>query len=186
MRERIYSSHEVGTLLQANPSTVIRWIDQGQLKAYRTPGGHRRVRKRDLLAFLKSYDMPIPAELTAVEAPRFLLVDDDPKFLKALRRGLAKHFSGSEIDTSTNGIEALLKIGTLRPDVVVLDIYMPEVDGIEVCRKIKENEETADVEVVGMTGRPSAEVERKIREAGAKALLTKPFTASQLANALGR
>jgi excisionase family DNA binding protein len=186
MRERIYTSHEVSSLLQMNPTTVIRWIDQGQIKAYRTPGGHRRVCERDLLAFLKSYNMPIPAELTPVEAPRFLLVDDDPKFLRALRRGLAKHFAGSEIDTSTNGIEALLKIGTLRPNVVVLDIYMPEVDGIEVCRKIKENKQTSHVEVVGMTGRPSADVERKIREAGAKALLTKPFTASQLASALGR
>src|SRR5438105_3853652 len=143
MAEKIYSSHEVGSLLQANPSTVIRWIDSGQLRAYRTPGGHRRVRERDLVAFLRQFDMPIPAELGATFQPRFLVVDDDPKFLKAIKRGVGKLFPGSEIDTSSNGIEALLKIGTSKPDVMVLDIYMPDLDGVEVCKKIKANPETA-------------------------------------------
>jgi excisionase family DNA binding protein len=186
MAEKIFSSHEVSSLLQANPSTVIRWIDNGQLRAYRTPGGHRRIRERDLVVFLRTFNMPIPSELEALEARRFLLVDDDAKYLKALRRGLARHFAGAEIEISTSGIEALLKIGSWRPDVVLLDVYMPELDGIEVCRKIKENPETADVEIVAMTGRPSAELERKIREAGARALLGKPFTASEVAQVLGR
>lgn len=186
MGEHIFSSHEVGALLQANPSTVIRWIDSGQLKAYRTPGGHRRVRQRDLLSFLRTYGMPIPSELLGKEAPRILLIDDDAKFLRALKRGLSKIFPEGEIETCTSGVEALIKMGTTKPDIVVLDVFMPEVDGVEVCRKIKANPATARIDVIAITGRPAPDVERKVRRAGARALLEKPFTAAQLAEVIRR
>jgi len=186
MPEKIFSSHEVGALLQANPSTVIRWIDGGQLNAYRTPGGHRRVRERDLVAFLRTYGMPIPSELGAGGTKRVLLVDEDAKLLKALKRGLTKSLPGAEIETCGNGIEALLRIGAWQPDVVVLDVALPGVDGLEVCRKIKANPETARIAVVALSGHGGGEMEKKARDAGVAALLAKPVTASQLGQVLNR
>jgi excisionase family DNA binding protein len=186
MNEKIFSSHAVGTLLQANPSTVIRWIDSGQLKAYRTPGGHRRVRERDLLSFLHNFKMPVPRGLGNAEASRFLVVDSDNKLLRALKRGLGKHFVGSEVDTCQNGIEALLRIGTWKPDVVVLDLSMQDLNGLEVCRRIKANIETADTVVLAMASRIGVDLEKKALDAGAKALLAKPVTPTQVAQHLHR
>lgn len=62
--EKLYTSHEVGALLQMDPSSIVKWVNDGMLPAYRTPGGHRRVRASDLLTFLKQHGMWIPAELT--------------------------------------------------------------------------------------------------------------------------
>jgi excisionase family DNA binding protein len=186
MNEKIFSSHAVGELLQANPSTVIRWIDSGQLKAYRTPGGHRRVRERDLLSFLHTFKIPIPKALGSAEAGRFLVVDGDTKLLRSLKRGIAKHFTGAEVETCQNGIEALLRIGTWKPDVVVLDFTMHDFNAIEVCRRIKSNPETSDIVVLAMTAKPGTEIERKAAEAGAKGLLPKPVSAAQVAQVLLR
>jgi excisionase family DNA binding protein len=186
MSERVFSSHEVGALLQANPSTVIRWIDSGQLKAYRTPGGHRRVRERDLVAFLRAFGMPIPSELGGGENRRILLVDADARLLRALRRGLAKVLPGCEVETCENWIEALLRIGASPPDVVVIDLALPGLDGLEVCRTIKAHPQTAGVAVVALSSQGDRDMEEKARDAGAVTLLAKPVTASQLGQVLNR
>lgn len=63
--EPLFTTHEAAGFIQCDPSTVSKWIDRGLLLAYRTPGGHRRIRKSDLRAFMNTYQMPIPKELAA-------------------------------------------------------------------------------------------------------------------------
>ena len=60
---RIFTSHEVASLVQVSPSSVLKWIEQGKLRAFRTPGGHRRVAREELLDFLRAHQLPVPAEL---------------------------------------------------------------------------------------------------------------------------
>jgi excisionase family DNA binding protein len=121
---RIYSSRQVGKLVGADPSSVNRWIDSGRLKAYRTPGGHRRVLYDDLLKFLGDCGIPIPEELKATSIT-LLIVDDDEKYLRSLRKALMRMDRSLDIQTCNSGIEALILLGARRPDVIVLDIYMP-------------------------------------------------------------
>jgi len=71
----IYTTHEVSRLLQVNPRSVINWIEQSLLPSYRTPGGHRRIRRDDLLAFLKKHQIPTPASL--VDGTFSVLIVDD-------------------------------------------------------------------------------------------------------------
>jgi len=174
---RIYSSRQVGRLVGADPSSVNRWIDSGKLKAYRTPGGHRRVLYDDLIDFLEQCGMPLPEELQP-ETRSLLLVDDDALVLRSLKRGLQRADRSLDVQTCNSGVEALLTIGSQRPDVVVLDVYMPGIDGIEVCQKIKSNPETEGVIVIGLTGRPSPSVEKKMMKAGATAFYVKPVKAA--------
>jgi excisionase family DNA binding protein len=177
--QRIYSSRDVGKMVGADPSSVNRWIDSGRLKAYRTPGGHRRVLHDDLLQFLGQWGIPVPDELRPAGLT-MLIVDDDEQYLRALRKALMRSDKTLEIQTCTSGIEALILIGARRPDVVLLDVYMPGIDGVEVCTRLKNSDETQGVMVIANTGRPSSQLEKRVLEAGAAAFLTKPFKPSAL------
>src|SRR5213075_1666820 len=73
----IYTTHDLSRLLHVNPRSVINWIEQDLLQSFRTPGGHRRVRHDDLLAFLRKHQIPTPAPLLDGKFD-VLIVDDDP------------------------------------------------------------------------------------------------------------
>src|SRR5215510_12884161 len=80
----IYTTHEVSRLLHVNPRSVINWIDQNLLISYRTPGGHRRIRREDLMAFLRKHQIPTPATLLE-EKFSLLIVEDEEGVLEILR-----------------------------------------------------------------------------------------------------
>src|SRR5215467_2919491 len=131
----IFTTHEVSRLLQVNPRSVINWIELDLLASYRTPGGHRRIRREDLLAFLRKHQIPTPASLVEGEF-RVLIVEDDPEITKLLRTFFERQ-GNYTVFTASDGIMALIEVGRTKPDLLILDIMIPSVDGIEVCRRIK-------------------------------------------------
>lgn len=182
---RIFSSRDIAKLVGADPSSINRWIDSGKLKAYRTPGGHRRVLLEELMVFLKTCGIPVPSELNPNKPLSVVLVDDDEMFLKTFKRALHRLDPKMEIRTCSSGIDALIQIGTEAPDAIVLDVLMPDLDGIEVCRKIRENPATSDTIIVAVTGRPDAATEERAKKAGASGYLQKPFKPKELLEAIG-
>lgn len=176
--DRLLTTHDVGRMLQMDPSSIVKWVNDGLLPAYKTPGGHRRIRTTDLLAFLREHKMYVPPEL-ATGVRRVLIVDDDAKVLKALERGL-KGTEGLEVETCGSGIEALVRIGARRPHVLVLDINMPELDGFQVLERLKANPATASIEVVVVTGDATAAIDKKAKGLGAKEVMEKPLSATAL------
>jgi excisionase family DNA binding protein len=184
----LLTSHEVGQLLQVVPSSVVKWVNDGLLPAFRTPGGHRRIRSADLVAFLRSHKMYIPPPLAKSQADnapvRALLVDDDRHVLTALQRGMKSYRDRVSLTVLSSGIEALVMVGAEKPDALIIDMHMPEMDGLEVCTRLRRHKHTQVMDVVMMTGRYSQELERKCLEAGARALLVKPLTASKLVEVL--
>src|SRR6202795_4235999 len=131
----IYTTHEVSGLLQVNPRSVINWIQQNLLPSYRTPGGHRRIQREDLLAFLRKHQIPTPESLVGGKF-KILIVDDEEGIIDILKTVLQRQ-DGYEINSATDGITALIEVGRAQPDLLILDIMIPGVDGIEVCRRIK-------------------------------------------------
>src|SRR4030095_8004328 len=111
----IYTTHEVSRLLHVNPRSVINWIEQSLLPSYRTPGGHRRIRHDDLLAFLRKHQIPTPASLVAGNFS-VLIVDDDKEIIDLVRTFLLRQ-GGCEIFIASDGITALLEVGRLKPDL---------------------------------------------------------------------
>jgi excisionase family DNA binding protein len=178
--DNLLTSSEVGHLLQVNPSSVKKWVDDGLLLAFRTPGGHRRIRALDLVEFLFRHKMPIPAELADAGRKRVLLVDDNGVQLSALSRSLKRHADRLEVVTANNGIDALVLVGSFQPHFIVLDIFMPEIDGVEVCRRLKKRHQTRDVQVVVVSGGLTTALERKALEAGAVLCLPKPVDVQAL------
>lgn len=173
--DQLLTSSEVGELLQVNPSSVKKWVDDGLLAAFRTPGGHRRIRAADLVSFLHQHKMPIPAELQDAARKRLLIVDDEADQLKALSRSFKRFASRVEVTTTSNGIDALVLVGSFQPHAVLLDVYMPGIDGLEVCRRLKENPATTDVQVYVVSGSFTSALEQKALDAGAAKCLPKPI-----------
>jgi len=170
-------------MLGVSPSTVLSWIDRGLLSAHRTPGGHRRVERAELVRFLRDNAIPIPRELLSVSS--ILIVDDDAAFLRATERDLRRRAPHLEIRCTSSPLDALLQISTQRPHAVLLDAHMPGMHGVEVCRRLREAPATADLLIVAVTGDTSPELAAAFRAAGAAAVFTKPLDARALLQKLG-
>lgn len=182
-KRKILSTYQVADLLGVSVQSVARWIDAGDLSASRTPGGHRRVEPEALVAFLERQKMPIPQELSPARST-IVVVEDDRDMATWLAEGLREAFPACRIIVASDGFAAGLTIAEEHPDVVVLDLFMPGLDGFEVCRRLKSDPHTAGVRVVAITAHPSPEAEQGIREAGAEEFLAKPFEMGRLATIL--
>jgi len=173
------STFSVARLLEVAVGSVSNWIDAGQLKAGRTPGGHRRVAKEDLIAFLRRQQLPIPPEL--MESPRrVLVVDDEPAVTKWIAEEIKARHPEFEVLEANDGYSAGEIVASCRPDVVVLDLRMPGLDGFEVCRRIKSRKDTEDTAVIAITAHHSNNTRRRILESGARTYLTKPLDIDML------
>ncbi len=187
LEKTFIGTKDAAKLLNVVPTTVQRWIDSGILASYRTPGGHRRVRRKDMLNFIRKHEMPLPPELGESAGSRVLVVDDSSSTLKMLKRKILEKFPTVTVETATNGVDALLKIGHAKPDVMILDIILPEMDGVEVIRRIKKTRSFDDIKILAITAYDRKEGDRALK-AGATAFFAKDDLARMfdaLADVLG-
>ena len=105
--------------------------------------------------------------------PRILVVDDEPELLRALCVRLTAE--GFACDTAANGREALDRLKTDLPDLIILDLLMPEVSGYEVCRRLQGDPRTAQIPVIVLTAVPERAVAPTTEWLGAASMLHKPF-----------
>jgi excisionase family DNA binding protein len=183
--DQLLTSTQVGNLLQVNPSSVKKWVNDGHIVAFRTPGGHRRIRAADLVVFLDHHKIPVPRLLSNAARRRVIAVDDDTIQLKALGRAFKRYADKVELTMVENGIDALVEIGASRPHALLIDVYMPGIDGIEVCRRLKSNPATKDIAVIITSGRMTGELEQSARAAGARRVLRKPVDVATVLEELG-
>jgi len=170
---------KVATMLGVSGQTIANWIDQGILRAERTPGGHRRVTRQDLMAFLAAKNLAIPPEL-ADQQHTLLVVEDDPQVGPWLVAQLIRSRPDLRVLLAQDGFTAGELVARQRPATIILDIYLPGLDGYEVCRRIKASPETAGSVVIAMTGSHSPDVQAEIIAAGAIACLAKPVDVDAL------
>lgn len=182
MSKKIFTTFDVARICGVSPSSVIHWINRGQLSAYRTPGRHRRVQTSELLGFLKKFGMPVPRELTGAPAERkkVLIVDDDPQVANMLRKAFSKRDELFEPRAINDGIEALVLIGKWVPDLVVLDAVMPVVDGLKVCASLKSDPHTRHIRIIAITGKKIPDSSRQFLQKNTDAFFTKPFNVIEL------
>jgi len=124
-------------------TTLTKWIDQGLLKAFVTPGGHRKIVKEDLLDFMERHGID-PQEQKG-QKKRILVVDDNPDDIRLLEAAFLPASDRYEVHSANSGFQAIYKIGDLKPDMVILDMVMPDMDGFEVCERIKNDQDTRDI-----------------------------------------
>lgn len=178
--KNLLTTYDIAQILSANRTTVIDWIEQGKLNAYRTPGGHRRVEKNDLICFLRTYKMPIPLSLQG-DQKSILIVDDEKPVRVMIRRFLEKTFSGIRLEEAVDGYEAGKMVQKIKPDLVILDLHLPGINGFQVCKDIRRDPELSGTRVLAISGYyKTAEEIKKIVENGADAFLVKPFSLNTL------
>lgn len=176
--KKFFTTSETAQICGVAHTTVIRWIGEGKIKAHETPGGHRRIEKEDLLGFLKRFSMPVPASLGA--SFKVLAVDDETVMLSMLRKMFAAYPGEMELHLATHGMAALMLIGKVHFDVIILDVLMPDMDGVEVCKALKRNPDTAGVKIIAITGKQLTEEQEEYLNRNTECLLRKPFSPSLL------
>jgi len=173
-----FTTFEISQICGVNPTTVQNWVKGKKLRAFKTPGGHRRIRREDLIAFLKKFDMPIPAELDQ-GPPLIMIVDDESDILDMLEELMNSGDNEVNITKAASGVEALLMIGERKPDLLILDIMMPGMNGYEVCQRLKSGSGTQNIKIVAVSGDHSATVRERILDAGADLFFAKPLKMSE-------
>jgi excisionase family DNA binding protein len=186
MKEKtVFTTFETAKLCQVSPLSIINWVNAGRLPAFRTPGGHRRIRREDLIRFMRESGIPLPEELREGSGrPRVLVVDDDEAIRDSVAEFLTSRPRPYEVMTARDGFEAGRLMATFRPNVVLLDLRMPGMDGFQVCRTIKADPETSTTSVIAMTGYHNPETEAKILECGALRCFAKPVVSAELAGVI--
>jgi len=149
-------------------STIRKWSDLGRVPAFYTPGGHRRYRRTDLDAFLERSGPGKPAR-----GPLVLVVDDDPQVRDVVRINL--EMEGYAVVEAGNAEEGLKAVEDDAPDLVLLDVMMPQVDGWEMLRRVQERHGVGSIPVVMFSGQLESEAQREAEERGAQGFVGKPF-----------
>jgi excisionase family DNA binding protein len=180
---RFLTTGQIASLCQVTIPTVKRWIREGHLAAFQTAGGHFRVTEDVFERFRSLLNMPSMA--AEEESPRLLIVDDDPKLLNTLAEILRLDHR-YKVETAQDGYEGLIKVGTFRPHVLILDIFMPGLDGLHVCRKVKEDPATRPTKILVITGHVEGGAREHSLVAGADAFLEKPLQWSTLKTEVDR
>ena len=176
-------AHEILTVSEAakrcgvNRNTIWRWIKAGEIRSAVTAGGHHRIHREDLEHFLEKNRMK-PQLRKKPESVKILLVDDDPQILKLLSQVFVKE--GYAVDCASDGFEAGVKMTKSRPDLIVLDIFMPNMDGCEVCKSIRNDPDLADIKIIAVSGNDPKESEKLMMGCGADRFIEKPIDQERL------
>lgn len=183
---KYFTTFEASRLLGVSLPTIVNWVKANRLKAHKTPGGHRRISRDDLLKFLQKYKMPVPKELGDEEtaATRVLVVDDEPDE-RELLRSVLEH-AGFEVQLAPSGFDAGLLVGTFRPNLVILDLVMPGMDGFAALSSLRARDETADTPVIACSGLADEDTARRVEAAGFDAHVVKPYRHEVLLAAVER
>jgi len=191
-RAEVVSVNKASQYCKVAPQTIVNWINIGKLKAYRTAGGHRRILKSDLDEFLDRYHMPsfesssfTPAK-KKTGATKILVVDDDPVIVETIMAALAEDPHNYEVASAADGFEAGLQVSRFNPDLLILDIRMPNIDGYEVCRTLKKSNYTKHIKIIVLSAFLDEENTGKLLKSGADLCFSKPFPLDMLKQEIER
>ena len=159
-------------------STIRKWSDTGRLPAFYTPGGHRRYRRADLDQFLDRSGPGATVTTTSSAGPLVLIVDDDERLREFVRVNL--EMEGYSVREASNAEEGLAALEAEPPDLILLDVMMPQVDGWEMLRRVHERHGVGAIPVIMFSGKVEEDSMRAAASRGAQGFIGKPFNPQQL------
>ncbi|UCD32042.1 MAG: response regulator [Desulfobacterales bacterium] len=157
--------------------TLWRWVKSGKVKAFLSPGGQYKIREKDLESFIFG-EMGYLNTTDLANEKKILIVDDDPEIQNIIVKILSKN--GYRAASASDGLDAGIKIAKFGPDLIILDLLMPHMDGFEVCRRIKGDRDHFHIKIIILTGYDTPQNRERILEAGADAYLSKPVRKDDL------
>jgi PleD family two-component response regulator len=175
---------EVSSVLEVNPALVSSWLEDGSLEARRLPRGAWGVATLALVHLLLRKGMRLPHRFEASVSA--LVIDDEPAMLRSTARLLKRSAPHLDVRLACGALEGLREVAEYVPDLVLVDMFMPELTGTELCVRIKQQASTAGVLVIGFSGRRDPALEAEFARAGAGAVLDKPPDVQHLLGVLER
>jgi excisionase family DNA binding protein len=169
----VFTTGEAAKICKVSQQTIIRCFDNGQLKGFRVPGSKfRRIPREALYKFMR--DNNIPTDALESGKRKVLLVDDDPEVVDTINRALLDD-GRFEVRIATNGFDAGMMVKEYRPDLLVLDVMLPDINGKEVCHRVRADPAMEDVRIVCISGMIEDDKIQELKLAGADDFLGKPF-----------
>jgi len=174
----VFTTGEAAKICKVSQQTIIRCFDNGTLKGFRVPGSRfRRIPRDQLFAFMR--DNGIPTDALESSKRKVLLVDDDQELVDLLRDAFERD-GRFDVRVANNGFEAGMLVREFRPDLVVLDVMLPDINGKEVCLRVRSDETLDAVKIICISGMVEQDKVAELRVAGANDFMQKPFTIDSL------
>ncbi len=176
-----YTTHQVAQFLGVSLPTVVNWVKSGLLAAHKTPGGHRRIAHNDVIAFARSNDYPLSRELLAQGGgPCKVLVVDDEKDFSEMVRDYLQIKGGFEVEVADSGFQAGFTVARFKPDLILMDIMMPGMDGFDVHRMLRADPDTKHIPVIACTAFRDPDIDQRIRAERFDGFVEKPLKLDSL------
>jgi excisionase family DNA binding protein len=174
----LFTTGEAAEICRVSQQTIIRCFDSGRLKGFRVPGSKfRRIPRASLIRFMR--DNNIPLDNLDSGKRKVLIVDDDTEIVELISDILSRE-GGFDIRTASSGYEAGMITQQFRPDLILLDYMLPDVNGNVVCQTIRKNPEFENTRIIIVSGVIKQEEIDQLLKAGAQDFVHKPFTVSEL------
>jgi len=174
----VFTTGEAAKICKVSQQTIIRCFDSGQLKGFRVPGSRfRRIPREQLYIFMR--ENGIPTDALESGKRKVLIVDDDEELVELITDALERD-GRFEVRTANNGFDAGMLVKEYRPDLIVLDIMLPDINGKEVCQRVRSDKSMNEVRIICISGMVEDDKINELKAAGANDFLHKPFEVERL------
>jgi len=174
----VFTTGEAAKICKVSQQTIIRCFDNGQLKGFRVPGSRfRRIPREALYKFMK--DNGIPTDALESGKRKVLLVDDDTELVEVILAVLSED-GRFEVRVAGNGFDAGMMVKEYHPDLIVLDVMLPDINGREVCQRVRADSSLEDVRIICISGMIEEDKIQELKLSGADDFLPKPFDIDEL------
>jgi excisionase family DNA binding protein len=174
----VFTTGEAAKICKVSQQTIIRCFDSGQLKGFRVPGSRfRRIPRDVLFRFMK--ENGIPTDALESGRRKALVVDDDEDLVELIRDAL-ENDGRFEVRIANNGFSAGMMVKEYRPDIIVLDVMLPDLNGKDVCNLVRNDAALDDTKIICISGMVEQDKVQELRDAGANDFLQKPFEVETL------
>ncbi len=178
MQKTVYTTGEAAKICKVSQQTIIRCFDSGQLKGFRVPGSRfRRIPRDQLFMFMR--DNGIPTDALESGRRKILVVDDDQDLVELITDVLERD-GRFETRSVNNGFDAGMMVKDYRPDLIILDVMLPDINGKEVCHRVRADPAMEDVRIICISGLIEEDKVQELKLAGADDFVRKPFDVDDL------
>ncbi len=180
----VFTTGEAAKICKVSQQTIIRCFDSGQLKGFRVPGSRfRRIPRDQLYMFMR--ENGIPTDSLESGKRKVLVVDDDEELVELITDVLDRD-GRFETRSANNGFDAGMMVKEYRPDLIVLDVMLPDINGKEVCQRVRSDPTRDEVKIICISGMVESDKIGELKEAGANDFMQKPFEVEALIDRMCR
>ena len=174
----LFTTGEVAEICKVSQQTIIRCFDAGRIEGFRIPGSKfRRIPRQKLIKFMKENDVPLDNLESGKK--KVLIVDDDAEIIELIVDVLDRD-GRFETKTASSGYEAGISTQQFRPDLILLDYMLPDINGNVVCQTIRKNPEFESIKIIIVSGVVKRDEIDQLLKSGAEDFIKKPFDIAEL------